>query len=233
MSATDQQQAKTAEQDDRSWLDGEVDGRPVRFWVGLGLAIAAVTLGFGAWWVWGLDRGMPMGDGAGSGMEAPMDTGGEAPMDEGMAGMPTTEARLPPVAGLYDGEQVFFVHPEVSGPDVAEVLTGMMGGSPVLVVPELADVSTSARDEVYVFANGIEGAGPLGFQPDVLPSAPGDDAYRPLRTVVLVTWVDEGRARMLSSADEITAAADAGDVLLETTDVVVNMPFLTWPGGQR
>lgn len=222
MSATDQQQETVDE--NRSWLDAEVDGRPLKFWVGLGLAIAVVTLGFGAWWVWGLDRGMPMGDGT--------DTGMEAPMDEGMADMPTTEARLPPVTGLYDGEQVFFVHPEASDANVAEVLTGMMG-SPVLVVPELADVPASARDEVYVFTNGIQGTGPLGFQPDVFPSAPGDDDYRPLRTVVLVAWVDEDRARMLSSADEVTAAADAGDVLLETTGVVVNMPFLTWPGGQR
>lgn len=223
MSATDQQEETV--QEDRSWLNAEVDGRPVSFWIALGLAIAAVTLGFGAWWVWGLDRGMSMGDGT--------DTGMEAPMEEGMSGMATTEARLPPVAGLYDGERVFFVHPETSDPDVAEVLTGMMGGSPVLVVPELAEVPASARDEVYVFANGIEGTGPFGYQPDLFPSAPGDDAYRPLRTVVLVTWVDEGRARMLSSADEITAAADAGDVLLETTEVVVNMPLLTWPGGQR
>ena len=224
MNATDQQQHEPVPEE-RSWLDAEVDGRPVGFWVALGLAIAAVTLGVGAWWVWGLDRGMPLGAGS--------DTGTQASMDDAMSGMATTETRLPPVAGLYDGQRVFFVHPETSDPDVAEMLTGMMGDSPVLVVPELADVPASARDDVYVFANGIEGTGPLGFQPDVFPSAPGDDAYRPLRTVVLVTWVDDGRARMLSSADEVTATAEDGDVLLETTDVVVNMPFLTWPGGQR
>lgn len=224
MSTTDQQQDETAEQD-RSWLDTDVDGRPVRFWIGVGLVIAAVTLGVGAGWVWGLDRGMPMADGTDAGMDAPM--------DESMDDMATTDARLPPVAGLYDGEQVFFVHPEASDPDVADVLTRMMGGSPVLVVPELAEVPTSARDEVYVFTNGIQGMGPFGFQPDVFPSAPGDDAYRPLRTIVLVTWVDDGRAQLLGSADQVAAAADAGDVVLDPTDVVVNMPLLTWPGGQR
>lgn len=222
MTTTDKRPDATVDQD-RSWLDAEVDGRPMRFWIGAGLVIAAVTLGFGAWWVWGLDRGLSMADG----------TGMDGPIDGAMDHMSTTEARLPPVAGLYDGEQVFFVHPEASDPDVAEVLTQMMGGSPVLVVPELADVPTSARDEVYVFTNGIQGMGPFGFQPDVFPSAPGDDAYRPLRTLVLVEWVDDGRARLLGSAEEVTAAADAGDVVLETTAVVVNMPFLTWPTGQR
>lgn len=185
--------------------------------LGVAVAIAAVTLGFGAVWVWGLGRGTTMtGMGAGA-----------------MAGMPHTDVRLPPVAGFYDGAEVFFVHPEASDPQVADLLTDMMGGSPVLVVPALADVPASARDVVYVFANGVEGMGPLGFQPDVFPSAPGDEAYSPLRTVVLVTWADGAEAHPLRSADEVEAAAAAGEVDLEATGAVVNMPFLTWPDGQR
>lgn len=203
--------------EDTSWLDTEVDGRSVRFWLLVGLAIAAVTLGFGAWWVWGLDRGTGMAD----------DTTGE------MAGMPVTAVRLPPVQGFYEGQEVLFVHPEASDPDVAGMLTSMMGGSPVLVVPELADVPSHARDDVFVFTNGVERVGPFGFQPDVFPSAPGDEGYRPLRRVVLVTWIDGNRARVLQSADEIAAAAAAGEIELEETEVVVNMPFLTWPGGRR
>ncbi len=202
---------------DRSWLDTEVDGRPVRFWVLVGVAIAAVTLGFGAWWVWGLDRGTEMAD----------DTTGE------MAGMPATDVRLPPVQGFYEGQEVLFVHPEASDPDVAGMLSDMMGGSPVLVVPELAAVSSQALDDVFVFTNGIEGMGPFGFQPDVFPSAPGDEAYRPLRRVVLVSWVEESQAWELRSAEEITVAADSGEIALEETEAVVNMPFLTWPGGRR
>lgn len=86
---------------------------------------------------------------------------------------------------------------------------------------------------MYVFTNGVGGTGPFGFQPDVFASAPGDDVYSPLRTVVLVTWVDEEQAGELRSAEEVNAAADAGEIDLEHTDVVVNMPFLTWPDGQR
>lgn len=198
----------------------QADGGSVGVRVALGSVIAVVVLGFGAWWTWGLDRGMPM-----DGMD-------QAAMD-GMEGMPTTDVRLPPVPGLYAGEQIFFSHPEASDAEVAATLTGMMAGSPVLVVPDLAEVPEHARDEVYVFANGVEGVGPFGFQRDVFPTAPGDEAYSPLRTVVLVTWRDEGQARELTTAEAVSAAVDAGEVDLEETPVVVNMPFLTWPGGQR
>ncbi len=201
----------------RSWLRIEVDGRPVAFWLMIAVAIAALTLGFGAWWVWVLDRGIPMA----------------SDMGDEMAAMPQTDVRLPPVAGFYEGDEVFFVHPEASDPDVAGMLTEMMAGSPVLVVPELAAVPAEARDDVYVFTNGVEGMGPFGFQPDVFPSAPGDGAYSPLRRVVLVTWRDDEDTRELHSAEDVTAAADAEELDLEETDVVINMPFLTWPDGSR
>lgn len=59
---------------ERSWLDADVDGRPVRFWIVVAVVIAAVTLGFGAWWTYGLDQGgdtatgMQDGTAAGFGM---------------------------------------------------------------------------------------------------------------------------------------------------------------------
>lgn len=82
-----------------------------------------------------------------------------------VAGVP----RVPPVAGLADGERIFFLHTEASDPQVAEILTEMMG-SPVPVVPALAEVPGSVLARVYVFENGVQPAGPrgpLGHQPDV------------------------------------------------------------------
>lgn len=196
-----------------------VEGRSVGFWIAPAVAIAVIVLGFGAWWVWGLGRGTPM-----NGMAAD-----EMPIDD----MPHTDVRLPPVAGFYEGDEIFFVHPEASDRQVADMLTEMMAGSPVLVAPALAEAPAGATDDVYVFVNGVEGMGPFGFQPDVFGSAPGDDAYTPLRRIVRVTWRDAAQARELRSAGEVTAAAERGELDLEQTDVVVNMPFLTWPGGQR
>lgn len=77
---------------------------------------------------------------------------------------------------------------------------------------------------------------------DTTPSTPTEDGEatgprswleaevdgRPVRS-----WVDDGQARELRSADGVTAAADTGELTLDKTDVVVNVPFLTWLDGER
>lgn len=141
-------------------------------------------------------------------------------------------AQVPPVRGFYGGEEVVFIHTEASDPQVAELLTGMKA-SPVLFVPDLAEVPPGSLGNVYVFKSGVKGAGPFGFQSDVFDSAPGDAGYSPLRAVHLVTWNDGARPHLLTSAQEVTEAADRGDLRIERAGAVVNMPFLTWPGGHR
>jgi hypothetical protein len=141
-------------------------------------------------------------------------------------------AGVPPVNGYLDGEKIRFIHTEASDPQVAELLTKMMG-SPVLVVPSLAQAPESMTAKVYVFKNGIRGEGPFGFQPDVFDSSPGSKSYTPLRTIALVTWKDENKARQLKSAAEVAEAILKGELAIEQPGVVVNMPLLTWPGGRR
>lgn len=144
--------------------------------------------------------------------------------------------RVPPVFGYYGGEPVFFVHTEVSDAGIGETLETMMG-SPVPVVASLARIPDDLLSPVYVFENGViprDGpAGPLGFQPDVFATAPGDDGYTPLRKLIMVSWIDESDARVLTSADQVVEAERSGEVQLDDAGVVVNMPLLTWPGGQR
>ena len=226
-------EAEPAPEQEAPWWRTQVDGRPVGFWITVGLAIAAVTLGFGAWWTYGLGQGSQMAGGM-SGRPA---EDGQMGGDEGsMAAMPPDAPQAPPVFGYYDGEPIAFIHTEVSDAAIAQVLEGMMG-SPVPVVPSLAEVPDRARGTVYVFTNGIvpddTPAGPLGFQPDVFDSAPGDEAYTPLREIVEVTWTDESQARLLTAAADIRTAADDGTLTLDPTGVVVTAPLLTWPGGQR
>jgi len=141
-------------------------------------------------------------------------------------------AGVPPVKGYIEGMEIRFIHTETSDPSVAELLTEMMG-SPVLVVPALAESPERATANVYVFKNGVRGEGPFGFQPDVFDSPPGADGYSPLRTLNLVTWKNDQAARQLRAAAEVKAAAQKGEVTIERSGVVVNMPLLTWPGGRR
>lgn len=144
-------------------------------------------------------------------------------------------ADVPPVpAGMayIDGEEMYFIHTEASDPDIAGLLSEMMD-SPVIHVPALADTPASMLNDVYVFTNGVEGMGPLGFQPDIFVDAPGSEGYTPLRAVTLVTWAEGIEARELKSFDELQAAIDAGDVTTEQPGVVINMPFVEWPGGSR
>lgn len=139
---------------------------------------------------------------------------------------------IPPVTAYYEGQQVRFIHTEVSDPKVARTLTTMMG-SPVLVVPALAQVPEAAQAKVYVFTNGVKGGGPMGFQPDIFDTVPGDPGYSPLRRLLLVTWKAPAKARELKTLREVMDAEARGEVVIEQTDVVINEPFVEWPGGHR
>lgn len=175
-----------------------------------GLIVAAVIVGVGSWLVYG--RGVPPASMA---------------MPQG--------AHVPPVVGYHDGAEIQFIHTEASDPKVAAMLTEMMD-SPVIVVGALAEVPESARGTVWVFRNGTkpDGAtGPFGFQPDVFDTVPGNPGYSPLRTVQLVSWTDTADARVLRSAQEIRRAEAAGQLRVEPTRIVVNMPITRWPGGRR
>ncbi|MBI2311454.1 MAG: hypothetical protein HYU77_03010 [Betaproteobacteria bacterium] len=143
-----------------------------------------------------------------------------------------TGSVVPPVDGYMEGRSILFIHTEASDPKIAQLLTKMKG-SPVLVVPSLAQAPQDMLANVYVFRNGVKGGGPLEFQSDVFDSPPGTAGYRPLRRLNLVTWKDPQAARELKTASEVTAALTKSEITVEQPGVVVNMPMLTWPGGHR
>lgn len=142
------------------------------------------------------------------------------------------KAELPAGKAYAEGKEIFFVHTEASDAGVAEKLTNMME-SPVILVPALANVPDGSLANVYVFTNGIKGMGPFGFQPDVFDSPPGTDGYSPLRRLNVIAWVDETKARELTSAADVLAAESAGELTIEQPGVVINMPFVVWDGGKR
>ncbi|MBI5628876.1 MAG: hypothetical protein HY953_08150, partial [Candidatus Rokubacteria bacterium] len=130
------------------------------------------------------------------------------------AGYFLNPAGVPPVKAYTEGKEIKFIHTEVSDPKVSELLTKMMG-SPVLVVPSLAQAPELLLAPVYVFKNGVKGGGPFRFQPDVFDRPPGADGYSPLRAVHLVTWKNERAARELRSAAEVKAAEAKGEITIE------------------
>jgi hypothetical protein len=154
-------------------------------------------------------------------------------MDENSSGL-----AFPEVFAYYDDQEILFIHTAASDEGIANTLQDMMGSSPVIYVESLADIPASSLATVYVFANGsmpedMGRMGPLGFQPDIFDSVPGDEAYSPLRGVVLVTWADPGAATTLTSVSALETAVADGLVTLEESGIVVNMPLLQWPDGQR
>ncbi len=179
----------------------------------LGL-LAAMTAVFSV--VWGGVR-------AQEATEEPMGETMSMEMDSGYS----VDKLAPMAMAYYDDTVVYFIHPEASDKGVADVLTKMMGPD-VLTVPSLAKIPAELLGNAFVFTNGVEGMGPLGFQPDVFDSVPDDDTYTPLRALNLVTWQDGSKPRELKSVKAIEAAVEAKEVVIEQPGVVVNMPILVW-----
>ena len=158
---------------------------------------------------------------------------GACDLRERPAGMDAGGPVVPSILGYSEGREILFMHTEASDSAVADTLTKMMK-SPVLVVPALAQAPEAARAVVYVFANGIRprgASGPLEYQPDVFDAPPGTPGYSPLRELHLVTWTDPSKARVLKAAAEVKEAEARGELTIQRPGAVVNMPFLTWPGG--
>lgn len=138
----------------------------------------------------------------------------------------------PLVKAYHEGEDAYFIHTEASDADVAHMLTKMMGPQ-VVHLPELAQTPEALLSANYVFKNGVKGNGPFGYQADIIASVPGDEDYRPLRFIKLVTWNEDADPRKLKTTDALMQARENGELTIQDHDIVVNMPVLVWPGGHR
>jgi hypothetical protein len=121
-------------------------------------------------------------------------------------------------AAMVDGQPTYFVRTDTSDGAFAEA-EGLVF-VPLLSAAANLDGGTA---DLYLFDEGA---------PDQLPvlsSVPGMDGFTPLSRV---TRVRASSATVLDSAAAVRAAADAGDVELEATDVIVNYPLVKWPGGE-
>ena len=139
---------------------------------------------------------------------------------------------IPASIAYLEGEQIYFIQTEISDAGLAELLSEKME-SPVVHVPVLAMSPYEVTSGVYVFKNGVEGTGLLGFQINVLDGPPGTQGYTPIRRLYIVSWNAGSTAREITSLDEITVAQNAGELSITESTIIANMPILTWPGGTR
>ena len=139
---------------------------------------------------------------------------------------------MPMIDGYYKGNKVYFVHTEVSDSEMAEMMSKMIN-FPTLHVPELKNIPEDQMGRVYVFTNGVPGSEPYGggpfmFQIDVFDSIPGQKKYSQFRIPYLVTWNNDTKPNILNSESVILKAESDGKVTIEKSNLVVNVPMITW-----
>jgi hypothetical protein len=140
------------------------------------------------------------------------------------------EIDIPMMKGYENGSEIFFIATDSSDNETAAQITNQTGFR-VNFAPFLAETPENATGKGYIFENGVEGEGPLGFQLPVINARPGQEGYSPLLQINRVTWNEGAQATELRSEQDIIAASDAGQLSIEATDIIVNHPAVQWEGG--
>jgi len=137
---------------------------------------------------------------------------------------------LPLTRGYVNGFEVFYISTEASDKGLADHLTNFTH-SRVSFAPALKNAPPQSLANIYVFRNGIKGSGPLGFQPNVADSQPGDPGYSPLWRINNVEWKQGVSPKELKSETDILFAQKNGELTISSSDAIVNCPFVYWHGG--
>jgi hypothetical protein len=123
--------------------------------------------------------------------------------------------------GWVDGEEVTFIRTDASDEDFA-------GEEGLVYVPLMANAldEPDSHSELYLFESGH------ADQLPVMSASPADgESFSPAFRINYVISSGEMEGP-LTSAQEIQDAADEGSVEIDETEIIVNYPVITWPGGQ-
>jgi hypothetical protein len=124
--------------------------------------------------------------------------------------------RLHPV--YFAGQRAYHIRTDASDAAFARRLR-------LVHVPKMsAAIKAGLSADYFVFTNGRSGQLP------VVSTVPGRPDYTPAFQISEVTF--RGAARLLTSAGAVRDAASSGRVRVTRTGVVVNYPFVKWPGGE-
>ncbi|CUR52845.1 conserved exported protein of unknown function [Nitrosotalea devaniterrae] len=108
------------------------------------------------------------------------------------------------------------------GPDGKTIYYIITSGTPegpaqtmkVQNVPLLSILGSSARD-VYQFANGLQGAGPFGYQEGISGAQPGDSTYSPICKISIITWNDPQNVKVLENKNDIDSEKSTGNITVQ------------------
>jgi hypothetical protein len=126
--------------------------------------------------------------------------------------------------GYANGKIAYFIATDASDSQIAASITNNTGFK-VNFAPNLALAPESARQQGYVFVNGIRTSeSPMGSQLGVASALPGEKEYSPLSQVNFVKWNANTTPRILKSVAEITAAEKNGELSIAKTNIVINSP---------
>ena len=124
-----------------------------------------------------------------------------------------------------DGRTIYYIVTDATPAGPAE----MMG---VVSAPSSANlISYAAAVDLFQFKNGIVGSGPVGFQPGIAASAPGDETYSPMWRIFMIEWNDPENASVLETKADIDTFKAEGLINVNiarpmNSDHIVNCPFI-------
>lgn len=94
--------------------------------------------------------------------------------------------------------------------------TGAVPMAPMMNIPASAPTNKlkdlGGADEIWVFGNGLEGPGVMGFQPAIFDNKAGQPAWSPFWDHFTLTWNDGVEPRLMTNSEEVRAAIAAEEV---------------------
>ena len=118
-----------------------------------------------------------------------------------------------------NGDTIYYIATEASSKDVANELG-------IIYAPRIQDtLATASSSDLYVFTNGLEGNGPLGFQASIGSTIIGDQFYSPLWRIQTATWNNPDSADFLKTVSEISQAASKGKLETGLAGICCKLSF--------
>jgi hypothetical protein len=121
-----------------------------------------------------------------------------------------------------DGSTIYYIVTDA----VPEMPANMMG---VVFAPSNEKLATTpSAVDLTQFTNGINGTGPMGFQPGIGHAGPTDENYSPMWRINFAEWNDPSQAKLLQTLADLNDVREKGLLTIAPAmegKHVVNCPF--------